>query len=79
MDGSKTGTARATPDERPWRGAHLPAPSDAAAVHARLASAGFRTYTRPTDITLGGSVMKIFCAEDPDGVVFEFMQFIRPA
>lgn len=53
--------------------------TDADAVHDRLVAAGFRTYSPPTDITLGGSVMKIFCAEDPDGVVFEFMHFLRPA
>lgn len=53
--------------------------SDADAVHDRLVGAGFRAYTRPVEITLGGSIMKIFCAEDPDGVVFEFMHFLRPA
>lgn len=52
---------------------------DAEAVHARLSAAGHRCYTPPTRIVMGGSVLNVFCAEDPDGVVIEFAQFLRPA
>jgi len=50
--------------------------TNADAVHGRLAAAGFRTYSPATRISLGGSLIKVFCAEDPDGVVIEFMQFM---
>jgi glyoxylase I family protein len=52
---------------------------DAEAVHARLSAAGHSCYTPPTRIVMGGSVLNVFCAEDPDGVVIEFAQFLRPA
>jgi catechol 2,3-dioxygenase-like lactoylglutathione lyase family enzyme len=52
--------------------------SDAEAVHARLAAAGYPAYNKPTELTLGGSLLKVFCVEDPDGVVIEFMQFLGP-
>ena len=52
--------------------------SDADAVHARLAAAGYRAYSPPTRLALGGSLLKVFCVEDPDGVVIEFMQFLGP-
>lgn len=52
---------------------------DAAAVHARLAEAGHLTYAPPRTIEMGGSRVAVFCAEDPDGVVVEFMQFLGPA
>lgn len=52
---------------------------DAAAVHARLSGAGHICYSAPKLITLGGSQIKVFCAEDPDGVVIEFMQFMGRA
>ena len=48
---------------------------DADAVHRRLNAAGHRCYTPPTRVALGGSQIRVFCAEDPDGVVIEFMQF----
>lgn len=53
--------------------------TDAAAVHARLSAAGHLCYTPPARIVLGGSVIEVFCAEDPDGVVIEFMEFVKPA
>lgn len=53
--------------------------TDAAAVHARLAAASFRCYSPPVAATLGGSRISLFCAEDPDGVVIEFMQFMGRA
>ncbi len=49
---------------------------DADAVHARLVAAGHRAYSPPTRTALGGSLIKVFCVEDPDGVVIEFMQFL---
>ncbi len=49
---------------------------DADAVHARIVAAGHRAYSPPTRIALGGSLLKVFCVEDPDGVVIEFMQFL---
>lgn len=52
---------------------------DAEAVHARLAAAGYPGYSPPVRITLGGSVIKVFCVEDPDGVVIEFMEFLGRA
>ena len=52
---------------------------DADAVHARLAAAGHHGYTPPVRIVLGGSVIKVFCVEDPDGVVIEFMEFLGRA
>jgi catechol 2,3-dioxygenase-like lactoylglutathione lyase family enzyme len=52
---------------------------DAQAVHARLSAAGHTCYTPPARVALGGSVIDVFCAEDPDGVVIEFMQFLEPA
>lgn len=52
---------------------------DCDAVHARLSEAGHLCYTAPARIVLGGSVIKVFCAEDPDGVVIEFMQFMGRA
>lgn len=49
--------------------------TDAAAVHARLSAAGHLCYTEPARIVLGGSVIHVFCAEDPDGTAIEFMEF----
>lgn len=45
-------------------------------VYERLRAAGHVTYSEPTQISLGGSLIKVFCCEDPDGVVIEFMQFL---
>ncbi|MFH1795861.1 MAG: VOC family protein [Pseudomonadota bacterium] len=52
---------------------------DADAVYLRLSAAGYLCYTPPTRIVLGGSAIGVFCAEDPDGVVIEFMQFLGAA
>jgi catechol 2,3-dioxygenase-like lactoylglutathione lyase family enzyme len=49
---------------------------DAEAVHARLRAAGHKAYSPPITVSLGGSRIKVFCVEDPDGVVIEFMQFL---
>jgi glyoxylase I family protein len=50
---------------------------DADAVHDRLAALGYEPYTRPILIQMGPSNIKVFCCEDPDGVVIEFMEFLR--
>lgn len=52
---------------------------DADAVHDRLADLGHPGYTRPAELVVGGSVIRVFCVEDPDGTVIEFMQFVRRA
>lgn len=49
---------------------------DADSVHGRLIAADHKPYSAPITITLGGSLIKVFCCEDPDGVVIEFMQFL---
>jgi glyoxylase I family protein len=53
--------------------------TDADAVHARLSAAGHRAYSPPIQVSLGGSLIKVFCVEDPDGAVIEFMQFLGAA
>jgi glyoxylase I family protein len=50
--------------------------SDCDAVHARLSAAGYHAYSAPTRVYLGGGWIKVFCCEDPDGTVIEFMQFL---
>jgi len=50
--------------------------SDCDAVHARLSAAGYLAYSAPTRVYLGGGWIKVFCCEDPDGTVIEFMQFL---
>lgn len=50
---------------------------DAWAMHQKLQAAGHNSYSDPILITMGGSRQWVFCCEDPDGVVIEFMQFVR--
>ena len=50
--------------------------SDCDSVHARLSAAGYVVYSAPTRVYLGGGWIKVFCCEDPDGVVIEFMEFL---
>jgi len=50
---------------------------DAAAMHARLIAAGHRPYSEPCRVVMAGQPFLVFCVEDPDGVVVEFMQFQR--
>jgi catechol 2,3-dioxygenase-like lactoylglutathione lyase family enzyme len=52
---------------------------DCAALHAALSAAGHDPYSPPGLIRMGGSRQYVFCCEDPDGVVIEFMQFVREA
>ena len=51
--------------------------TDAQSVHDRLKRLGYVVYTEPAVVDMGGSRFKVFCAEDPDGVVLEFMEFLR--
>lgn len=50
---------------------------DAWAMHRKLRAAGHVSYSEPILITMGGSRQWVFCCQDPDGVVIEFMQFVR--
>lgn len=52
---------------------------DAKALHARLVDAGHAPYSDALPIRMGGSELLVFCIEDPDGVVIELMEFVRPA
>lgn len=46
-------------------------------IYRDLLDAGFSSYTPPTRIELGGSYQIVFCCEDPDGTVIEFMEFVK--
>jgi hypothetical protein len=46
-------------------------------IYRSLLEAGFTSYTPPTRIELGGSYQIVFCCEDPDGTVIEFMEFVK--
>ncbi|WP_157219032.1 VOC family protein [Flavisphingomonas formosensis] len=50
---------------------------DAAAIHAALVAAGHRPYSEPCRVVMAGQPFMVFCVEDPDGIVIEFMQFQR--
>jgi glyoxylase I family protein len=50
--------------------------SDCEGVHSRLSSAGYVVYSAPARLYLGGGWIKVFCCEDPDGTVIEFMEFL---
>jgi glyoxylase I family protein len=50
---------------------------DCADLHVKLKAGGYDVYSPPTLIDLGGTREYVFCCEDPDGVVIEFMQFVR--
>lgn len=50
---------------------------DSELLHRALVDAGHTPYTRPRRILLAGSDIKVFCVEDPDGVVLEFMEFVK--
>ncbi|MBP0440199.1 VOC family protein [Tianweitania sediminis] len=52
---------------------------DAVALHKRLVEAGYQPYSEALPIRMGGSELMVFCVEDPDGVVIELMEFVRPA
>ncbi len=48
-------------------------------LHDRLTAAGHRPYSAPREISMGGTRQLVFCTDDPDGTVVEFMQFLKPA
>ena len=50
---------------------------DCRELHDRLTAAGHVVYSEPTLINMGGTRQLVFCVEDPDGIVVEFMQFLR--
>lgn len=50
---------------------------DCAALHRRLAEDGRVVYSEPVLIDMGGSRQLCFCCEDPDGIVIEFLQFLK--
>lgn len=51
---------------------------DAHRIHDALVRAGWKPYSPPVLIDMGGTRQYCFCCEDPDGIVMEFMQFLRP-
>ena len=50
---------------------------DCAALHDALKAGGYDVFSPPGLIDMGGSRQYVFCCADPDGVVIEFMQFVR--
>lgn len=48
-------------------------------LHGKLTAAGHAPYSDPLEITMGGTRQLVFCVDDPDGNVVEFMQFLRSA
>lgn len=50
---------------------------DCTALYTALKDGGYDVYSPPGLIDMGGSRQYVFCCGDPDGVVIEFMQFIR--
>jgi len=50
---------------------------DCAALHARLVRDERVVYSEPLLIEMGGTRQLCFCCEDPDGIVIEFMQFLK--
>lgn len=48
---------------------------DCHGLHARLAREGRTIYSPPVLLDLGGTRQWVFCAEDPDGIVIEFIEF----
>jgi glyoxylase I family protein len=47
-------------------------------IHENLIAAGHAPYREPLKIEMGGTKQLVFCVDDPDGTVVEFMQFLRP-
>lgn len=50
---------------------------DCGSLYAKLLAGGYTIYSKPTRIVLAGVESDVFCCEDPDGTVMEFMQFIK--
>ena len=51
---------------------------DCGDLHDKLVAAGYQPYSAPLEIVMGGTRQLVFCVEDPDGTVVEFMQFLKP-
>jgi glyoxylase I family protein len=51
---------------------------DCNALHDKLVAAGHAPYAEPLEISMGGTRQLVFCVDDPDGTVVEFMQFLKP-
>jgi catechol 2,3-dioxygenase-like lactoylglutathione lyase family enzyme len=51
---------------------------DCRPIYDGLVAGGWTVYSPPMLIDMGGTQQLCFCCEDPDGVVVEFMQFLRP-
>lgn len=49
---------------------------DCAALYGRLKSGGYALICEPVQIEMGGSPFFVFCCEDPDGIIIEFMEFL---
>ena len=50
---------------------------DCADLYEKLHASGYDVYSPPALIDLGGTQEYVFCCEDPDGVVIEFMQPVK--
>ncbi len=50
---------------------------DSRSLYADLIAAGYTPYTAPEILDMGGSRFRVFCCDDPDEVVMEFMEFLR--
>lgn len=51
---------------------------DCQKLHDELTAAGHAPYSAPLQIRMGGTRQLVFCVDDPDGTVVEFMQFLKP-
>ena len=51
---------------------------DCRALHDKLVASGHEPYSPPRQIEMGGTRQLVFCVDDPDGTVVEFMQFLKP-
>lgn len=50
---------------------------DCCELHDKLEAAGHEPCSAPLEIVMGGSRQLVFCVDDPDGTVVEFMQFLK--
>jgi hypothetical protein len=46
-------------------------------MQTRLLNAGYNVIASPMLIEMGGTRQWVFCCRDPDGLVVEFMEFLR--
>ena len=50
---------------------------DCFALHDKLKAGGYDVYSEPGLIDMAGTRQYVFCCEDPDAVVIEFMQPVK--